>query len=46
MRSPTAERLFQGRLGFETSSAGLNPDADVPVSPELLEAKAGPFFVR
>lgn len=37
LRSPTAERLFQGRGGFETASAGLNPDADVPVSPELLE---------
>lgn len=37
MRSPTAERIFQGRGGFETFSAGLNPDAEVPVSPELLE---------
>ena len=37
LRSPTAERVFQGHGGFETSSAGLNPDADVPVSPELLE---------
>ena len=37
LRSPTAERLFAGRGGFETASAGLNPDADVQVSPELLE---------
>ncbi len=37
MRSPTAEGIFQGRGGFETASAGLNPDADVQVSPELLE---------
>ena len=37
MRSPTAEAVFQGRGGFETASAGLNPDADVQVSPELLE---------
>jgi predicted protein tyrosine phosphatase len=37
LRSPTGENIFQGRGGFETSSAGLNPDADVQVSPELLE---------
>lgn len=37
LRSPTAENIFQGRGGLETSSAGLNPDADVQVSPELLE---------
>lgn len=37
LRSPTAERLFSGRGGFETASAGLNPDADVPVSAELLD---------
>jgi predicted protein tyrosine phosphatase len=37
LRSPTAESIFQGRGGFETASAGLNPDADVQVSPELLE---------
>ncbi|MBI2387942.1 MAG: phosphotyrosine protein phosphatase [Elusimicrobia bacterium] len=37
LRSPTAERIFQGRGGFEISSAGLNPGADVRVSSELLE---------
>lgn len=44
LRSPTAERIFQGRRGFEISSAGLNPDADVEVSPELLE-RADIIFV-
>ena len=37
LRSPTAEHVFSGRHGFEVASAGLNNDADVPVSPELLE---------
>ena len=37
LRSPTAEHVFSGRQGFEVASAGLNNDAHVPVSPELLE---------
>jgi predicted protein tyrosine phosphatase len=37
LRSPTAEQLFSGRPGFEVASAGLNNDAEVPVSPELIE---------
>jgi predicted protein tyrosine phosphatase len=37
LRSPTAEQVFSGRPGFEVASAGLNNDADVPVSPELLQ---------
>ncbi len=37
LRSPTAEQVFSGRPGFEVASAGLNNDANVPVSPELLQ---------
>lgn len=35
LRSPTAEQVFADWPGIETASAGLKPDADVPVSPEL-----------
>ncbi len=37
LRSPTAEHVFASLDGVETASAGLNNDAEVPVSPELLE---------
>lgn len=37
LRSPTAERVFAGLCGVETCSAGISPDADVPLSPELIE---------
>lgn len=37
LRSPTAERVFSDRPGFEVASAGLNSEAETPVSPELLE---------
>lgn len=37
LRSPTAEQVFSNRPGFEVASAGLNPGASVPVSPELLQ---------
>ena len=37
LRSPTAEQVFSGRPGFEVASAGLDPSANVPVSPELLQ---------
>jgi predicted protein tyrosine phosphatase len=37
LRSPTAEQLFSNWPGIETSSAGLNNDAENPVTPELLE---------
>lgn len=37
LRSPTAEHLFADWAGVETSSAGLNKSAEVPVSPDLLE---------
>jgi predicted protein tyrosine phosphatase len=36
LRSPTAEQIFAAWPGIETSSAGLNHDADNPVTPELL----------
>lgn len=37
LRSPTAEQVFANRDGFEVASAGLNPDAETPVSADLLE---------
>jgi len=37
LRSLTAEQVFAEWPGIETASAGLKPDADVPVSPELLQ---------
>ena len=37
LRSPTAERVFSNREGFEVASAGLNPEAETPVSADLLE---------
>src|SRR5262245_29077716 len=37
LRSPTAEHLFSNREGFEVASAGVSPDAETTVSPELLE---------
>lgn len=37
LRSPTAEQVFSNRAGFEVASAGLNPEAETPVSPELLQ---------
>ena len=36
LRSPTAEQVFAHWPGVETASAGINRDASVPVSPELL----------
>jgi predicted protein tyrosine phosphatase len=36
-RSPTAERLFNGRADLEVASAGLAPDAEELVTTELLE---------
>ena len=36
-RSPTAEELFASWPDVETASAGISSDADVPVTPELLE---------
>ena len=37
LRSPTAERVFAAVPGVETESAGVAPDAESPVTPELIE---------
>jgi predicted protein tyrosine phosphatase len=37
LRSPTAENVFSAWPGIEVASAGLDPAADVPVTPELLQ---------
>jgi predicted protein tyrosine phosphatase len=37
LRSPTAEQVFSSYPGIECESAGLNHDADNPVTPELVE---------
>ncbi|MBB5943037.1 low molecular weight protein tyrosine phosphatase family protein [Xanthomonas sp. 3307] len=37
LRSPTAEQVFATWPGVETASAGIDHDADTPVTPELLE---------
>jgi len=36
-RSPTAEAMFAAHPGVETASAGLNPDAEEPLTAELVE---------
>ncbi len=36
-RSPTAEALFDGVGGLEACSAGLNADANVPLTADLIE---------
>jgi predicted protein tyrosine phosphatase len=37
LRSPTAEAVFAEYAGVEVDSAGLNNDAEVPLSEEQLE---------
>jgi predicted protein tyrosine phosphatase len=37
LRSPTAEAVFSAYEGVEALSAGTNPDADNPVSSDLIE---------
>jgi predicted protein tyrosine phosphatase len=37
LRSPTAEQVFSGWPGIEVASAGLDPAADEPITPELIE---------
>lgn len=37
LRSPTAEQVFSDTPGIECSSAGLNNDAENPVTGELIE---------
>jgi predicted protein tyrosine phosphatase len=36
-RSPTAEQIFSGINGVETRSAGINADAEEPLSAEVIE---------
>lgn len=36
-RSPTAEQVFASWPGIEVASAGLDGDADNPLTPELLQ---------
>lgn len=36
LRSPTAEQVFANWPGIETASAGLNNDAEQPLTTELL----------
>lgn len=37
LRSPTAENIFSSHPGWEVASAGLSPDAEVPLDSELVE---------
>ena len=37
LRSPTAEHVFSAQAGIEVMSVGLDNDADVPCTPELLQ---------
>lgn len=37
LRSPTAEAIFADYAGVETDSAGVNNDAEVPLSDEQIE---------
>ncbi len=36
LRSPTAEQVFSARTDIEVASAGLNHDAETPVTPDLV----------
>lgn len=44
LRSPTAEQVFSTWPGVETSSAGVNADADEPLTGEMV-AEADLIFV-
>jgi len=44
LRSPTAEQVFSTWPGIETSSAGVNADADQPLTGEMV-AEADLIFV-
>jgi predicted protein tyrosine phosphatase len=44
LRSPTAEQVFSTWPGLDVASAGLNNDAESPVTPELV-AWADVIFV-
>lgn len=45
LRSPTAEQVFSSHEAITCVSAGLNNDADNPVTPELVEW-ADPELIR
>ena len=36
-RSPTAEAVFAAAPGIETASAGIAPDAECPVTEDLIQ---------
>ncbi len=46
LRGPTAGRVFSERPNLEAASAGLNPDADTPCTPELLECAETVFAME
>ena len=46
LRSPTAEQVFSFRQDVECSSAGLNHDAENPVTPELVKSASIIFVVE
>lgn len=37
LRSPTAEAVFSDKEGFEVQSAGLNNDAEIPLTSGMIE---------
>jgi predicted protein tyrosine phosphatase len=37
LRSPTAARIFADHEGLEVASAGVSPDADNPLTSEIVE---------
>ena len=37
LRSPTAESIFSDIAGYDVQSAGLNKDAETPLTTELVE---------
>jgi len=37
LRSPTAETVFSSYEGLEVDSAGLNPEAEIPLCSEAIE---------
>jgi predicted protein tyrosine phosphatase len=37
LRSPTAEQVFADHAGVETASAGLNHDAETPLTDDLID---------
>ena len=37
LRSPTAETVFSDEKGFEVQSAGLNNDAEIPLTSGMIE---------